>query len=87
MPIELDQDTRAAAIASIKRYAEENLDDPLGDLAAGLLLDFFLEEIAPSVYNRAVRDAQQHLQARIMELDLDVNEEEFRYSRQQGWDR
>jgi uncharacterized protein (DUF2164 family) len=84
MPIELNPDDRAAAISSIKQYAEENFDDPLGDLGSGLLLDFFLEEVAPLVYNRAVVDAQRHMQARLAELDLEVHEEEFQFSRRTG---
>jgi uncharacterized protein (DUF2164 family) len=85
MPIELGPDDRTSAIASIKQYSEENFDEPLGDLASGLLLDFFLEEVAPSVYNRAVVDAQRHIQARLAELDLEVHQEEFQYSRKSGW--
>jgi hypothetical protein len=33
------------------------------------------------IYNRAVADAQERLQARVMELDIDVHEEEFQYWR------
>ena len=49
--IELSKQQRADAIASVQRYFEENLD-PIGDLPAGLLLNFIIEEIGPAVYNR-----------------------------------
>jgi len=44
MPIELSPQTRADAIASMKHYFAENLE-PIGDLPAGLLLNYMLEEL------------------------------------------
>jgi uncharacterized protein (DUF2164 family) len=81
MTIELNKDARAQAIASIERYFRENMEEPIGNVAAGGLLGFFLEEIGPSIYNKAVLDVQERLQARISELDLDIHEEEFDYWR------
>jgi hypothetical protein len=43
-----------------------------------------LKEIAPSVYNRAVADAQERLLARVQELDIDVHENEFGYWKTAG---
>ncbi|MCH7344357.1 DUF2164 domain-containing protein [Pelomonas sp. CA6] len=81
MPIELPKDVRAQAIASIERYFRENMDEPIGNVAAGALLGFFLEEIGPAVYNRAVAEVQERLQQRVAELDLEVHEDEFQYWR------
>ncbi|HEV3429252.1 MAG TPA: DUF2164 domain-containing protein [Paraburkholderia sp.] len=81
MPIELPEDERAAAIASIQRYFEANMEEPIGNIAAGGLLAFFLEEIGPAVYNRAIAEAQERMQARIVELDIDLHEEPFQYWR------
>jgi len=81
MPIELSKDARQRAITSIERYVRENMDEPIGNVAAGALLGFFLEEIGPSIYNQAVADAQERLQARVIELDLEVHEDEFQYWR------
>lgn len=79
MSIELPKEARAQAISSIERYFAENMDERIGNVAAGALLGFFLEEIGPLVYNRAVADVQERLQARVMEVDLEVHEEEFQY--------
>jgi uncharacterized protein (DUF2164 family) len=76
-PIELTKPERADAIASIKRYAEQNLSEEMGDLKAGALLNYILEEIGPSIYNRAVHDAQQRLQQRVMDLDGELYAEPF----------
>ncbi len=81
MTIEINPDARKEAIASIERYFRENMDEPIGNIAAGGLLGFFLEEIGPRVYNQAVTDVQERLQARIAELDIEVHEDEFQYWR------
>jgi uncharacterized protein (DUF2164 family) len=57
------------------------MEEPIGNIAAGGLLGFFLEEIGPVVYNQAVRDVQERLQLRIEELDVEIHEEEFDYWR------
>jgi uncharacterized protein (DUF2164 family) len=77
--IELPKPARQQAIVSIERYFRENMEEPIGNVAAGGLLGFFLAEIGPAIYNQAVRDVQEKLQARIAELDIDVHEEEFGY--------
>ncbi len=78
MPIELPDHARKQAIASIQRYFDRN-HEPIGDLPAGMLLDYFLEDIAPLVYNKAVSDAQTRLQARIAEVDGELYEDPFQY--------
>ena len=50
-------------------------------MQAAALLGFFLEEIAPSVYNKAVADAQERMQMRVMELDIECHADEFGYWR------
>ncbi len=77
MALELDKDVRDRAIVSLQRYFTENMEEPIGNLQAGALLGFFLEEIAPLVYNTAVGHAQQQLHGRIAELDC--HEEPFGY--------
>ena len=81
MTIELDKEARKEAIVSIERYFRENMEEPIGNIAAGALLGFFLEEVGPVIYNRAVADVQERLQARISELDIEVHEDEFQYWR------
>jgi len=81
MTIEISKEAHTQAVASIERYFRENTEEKIGNVAAGGLLSFFLEELGPIVYNRAVADVQERLQARIMELDIEVHEEEFQYWR------
>jgi len=81
MTIELSREDRQQAIASIERYFREHMEEPIGNVAAGGLLGFFLEEIGPSLYNLGVADAQERMQARVADLDFEVHEEEFGYWR------
>ena len=79
MTIEISAESTNTAISSIQRYFAENMDEPIGTLEAGSLLSFFLKEIGPVVYNKAVADAQARLQERVAELDVEVYEEAFSY--------
>lgn len=79
--MDLPKATRDRMIASLRRFADEEMEVEMGDLKASLLLDFVLQEIAPSVYNHAVADAQKHLLARVEEMDANVRLPEFAYWR------
>ena len=81
MTIEISAEQRQEAIASIERYFRENMEEKIGNIAAGALLGYFLEELGPIVDNRAVADVQERLQARVMEVDIEVHEDEFQYWR------
>ncbi len=79
MTIELSKQQRADATASIKRYFRENMPEPIGDLAADLLLNYIVEEIGPAIYNRAIADAQARMQQRVQDLDGELYAEPFQY--------
>jgi uncharacterized protein (DUF2164 family) len=79
MHIELPKPTRGEAVASLQRYFAENMTEALGELPAGLLLDFFLEEVGPVIYNQAIHDAQARLQLRVADLSGELFEDEFHY--------
>jgi uncharacterized protein (DUF2164 family) len=79
MTIEIPREARQQAIASIERYFNEHMEERIGNIAAGALLGFFLEEVGPLVYNQAVAEVQERLQARIAEIDIEVHEDPFLY--------
>lgn len=81
MAIELSKQARADAIASIERWFREERDEKIGNIAAGALLGFFLEELGPVVFNQAVAQVQERMQMRIMEIDIEIHEDEFPYWR------
>ena len=77
MEIKLPKPTEQKLTASIQRYMSENFGEELGELKAGIFLKFFLEEIAPSVYNLAISDAQSYLQERVADLENVCFAQEF----------
>ena len=79
MTITLDKADRDEAIASLQRYLRGELDQEIGNLQAGALLHFFLEEVGPLVYNIAISEAQERMQNRVAELDIDCHEKPFGY--------
>ncbi len=79
MAIKLTADTENYLLGSLQRYYAQNFDEEIGDLKARLLLDFCLREIGPSIYNQAVRDAQEVMQEKISEIDTNCYESEFVY--------
>ena len=81
MSIKIPNEKRKIMLASIKRYCQENLGDEMGDLQAGLLLDFALQEVGACVYNLAISDAQAFFQDKVADLEGSCFEPEFEYWR------
>lgn len=67
--IRLSDDAKKQAIASLKRYAAEQMDEEIGDLKAELLLDFIFEEFGPTIYNQAIADARAFFEERAADLE------------------
>lgn len=78
MSIELSKEDHTQAIASIERYFEANFER-IGNVSAGALLGFVLEEIGPSIYNRALSDAKERMLMRVEDLEYEIREDEFQY--------
>ena len=78
-PIALPDAARKQAVGSIRRYFSENLDDDIGELKAGLLLDYVLAEIGPTIYNQALADARRFFEERAADLDAMGYQAEFSY--------
>jgi uncharacterized protein (DUF2164 family) len=79
MNIDIPKQTRTQAIASLQRYFEENMQEPIGDLPAGLLINFFMEEVGPVIYNQAIVDAQARMQQRVSDMSGELYADEFQY--------
>ena len=79
MEIQLKKDVEKRLEASIQRYCAETMGIEVGELKARLFLKFCLEEIAPTVYNRAIADAQGYFQERALDLENVCFAQEFGY--------
>ena len=76
MKIRLSPDRRAGLLKAIKHHFKTEFDDPLSDFRAEGLLDFFVRELGPSVYNQGVRDAATFMQEKLGDIEGDVYERE-----------
>jgi uncharacterized protein (DUF2164 family) len=57
------------------------MEEKIGNITAGALLGFFVDEIGPVIYNMAVAEVQERIQTRVMEIDQEVYEDPFQYWR------
>jgi uncharacterized protein (DUF2164 family) len=77
--ITIPDGARKLAIASIRQYFADELDQEIGDLKAALVLDYMLVELAPAVYNKAIADAKAFFDERAADLGALCHHEEFPY--------
>ena len=66
--ISLTKVKRDEMIFTIKHYFLKEREEEIGDLRAGLMLDFILEELAPEFYNQGVSDSYTYMQDTIEDL-------------------
>lgn len=64
-PLKFDDETKKRMIEQIKIFFEEERGEDLGELAAMLVLDFFMEDIGIEAYNQGVRDALRYMSERV----------------------
>jgi len=74
--IQLSDDRRARLLRSIKTHFAAEFDEPLSDFRAEALLDFFVRELGPPVYNQGVRDAAGYVQSKLTDIEGEVYEQE-----------
>lgn len=66
--IKLNKEKKLEMINSIKEYFFNNENEELGNLRASLLLDFFLEELAPEIYNEGISMCYSQLSSSLEDL-------------------
>ncbi len=76
MRIRLAEDRRTRLLRSIQQYFLEEFDERISDFRAEGLLDFFVRELGPPVYNQGVRDAASFIQEKLTDIEGDVYERE-----------
>ncbi|MPN34046.1 hypothetical protein SDC9_181538 [bioreactor metagenome] len=66
--IKLSKEKRDAMISQVKEYFYNEREEELGDLAAGLIVDFITEKLAPEFYNQGVFDSYVYMNDRVEDL-------------------
>jgi uncharacterized protein (DUF2164 family) len=76
MKVRLSPDRRAALLETLTAYYATEFDETLSPFRAEALLDFFVRELGPPVYNQGVRDAAAFVQAKLADIEGEVYERE-----------
>ena len=74
MRIALSPERRTTLLRAIKEHFQAEFDEPLSDFRAEGLLDFFIRELGPPVYNQGVRDACSYMQEKLSDVEGEVYE-------------
>lgn len=72
MRINLSPERRSILIDAIQRRFIEEFDEPLSDFRAEQILDFFVAELGPPVYNQGVRDASSYIADKLIDIEGEV---------------
>jgi uncharacterized protein (DUF2164 family) len=59
--LKLPKEIQDEMIAEIKNYFSKEREEEIGDLSAGLMLDFIVEKLAPEFYNQGVCDSHWYM--------------------------
>lgn len=66
--IKVDKEKRKEMIRTLQVYFLKEREEELGDLAAGLLLDFIIDKLAFEFYNQGVYDSYKFMSERTEDL-------------------
>lgn len=66
--IKLNDSNKTNMKRKISKYFSEERGEDLGELACELVLDFFMEELAPEIYNQGVEDSYVYMKDSIEDL-------------------
>ena len=72
MRISLADERCDMLLTELQAYCASELDLELSRFRAGRLLEFFLGELGPAVYNQAIRDAHALLSRKLEDLEGDL---------------
>lgn len=64
----IDKEKREEMRMKIVSYFLSERDEELGELSSGLVLDFFIEELGPIIYNQGIEDAQIYMRDKLDDL-------------------
>jgi len=68
----LPKEKRIQAINAIVGFYKSERNEDIGIIAAEAILDFFLDEIGKTIYNKGVKDAQKILEQRLSDFGIDL---------------
>jgi len=66
--INISKEKREEMLSQIKDYFLRERDEELGDLASSMVLDFFVDQLAPEFYNQGILYSHTYLSEKLEDL-------------------
>lgn len=66
--IEISKENKEEMKRLVIEYFFKERDEDLGDLASQLVLDFFIDELGPYIYNQGIEDAHLYMKDKLDDL-------------------
>jgi len=70
--IALTPERRAALAEAVQGFYLGEFDEPLSQFRVEALIDFFVAELGPPVYNQGIHDAIAYVQDKLVDIEGDV---------------
>ena len=75
--IKLSADRRAMLLKMLREFYTDSFDAELSEYRAERLLDFFIKQLGPPIYNQAIADARAFMFEKLDDLDVEFYEPEW----------
>jgi len=69
MEITLSDTRKKELIEEVQAYFRQEQDESIGDLKAEMLVEFFIAQLGPKIYNQAIADANTFIQEKLIDLE------------------
>jgi uncharacterized protein (DUF2164 family) len=76
MRIKLSDERKTVLLKILTDFYREQFDEELSSYRAELLLNFFIKQIGPPIYNQAIADARAFMSEKLEDLDVEYYEPE-----------
>lgn len=76
MRIKLSEERREDLSTTVQQLFQDEFERNLSEFQAQRLIDFFMQQLGPPVYNQAIQDARAYVLTKLEDIDGEVYEPE-----------
>jgi uncharacterized protein (DUF2164 family) len=76
MRIKLSDERRDDLSTAVRQLFQDEFERDLSEFQAQRLIDFFMRQLGPPVYNQAIQDARAYMLTKLEDIDGEVYEPE-----------
>ena len=69
MEIKLSEDRLKVVTEKVQSYFRNEHEEAIGELKAEMIVEFFIKELGPKIYNQAIDDANAFIHEKLIDLD------------------